>query len=62
MPSNHPLSSPFPPAFNIFCHQGLFPMTQFSTSGGQSMSKLTPEPTLTATQDPCCQALLCVYV
>ena len=33
---SHPLSSPFPPAFNLFQHQGLFIMSQFFTSGGQS--------------------------
>ena len=32
---SHPLSSPSPPAFNLFQHQGLF-MSQFFASGGQS--------------------------
>ena len=31
-----PLSSPSPPAFNIFSASGSFPMSQFFTSGGQS--------------------------
>ena len=34
---SHPLSSPSPPAFNISQHQGLFKMSQFFTSGGQSI-------------------------
>ena len=33
---SHALSSPSPPAFNLSQHQGLFPMSQFFTSGGQS--------------------------
>ena len=33
---SHPLSSPSPPAFNLSQHQS-FPMTQFFTSGGQSI-------------------------
>ena len=32
----HSLSSPFPPAFNLSQHQGLFRMSQLFTSGGQS--------------------------
>ena len=34
---SHPLSSPSPPAFNISQHQGLFLMSQFCTSDGQSI-------------------------
>ena len=34
---SHPLSSPSPPAFNLSQHQGLFPMSQFFTSGSQSI-------------------------
>ena len=34
--SSHPLSSPFPPAFNLSQHQS-FQMSQFSASGGQSV-------------------------
>ena len=34
---SHLLSSPFPPAFNLSQHQGSFPMSQFFTSGGQSI-------------------------
>ena len=42
---SHPLSSSYPPAFNLFQHQGLFqwvfsrsfPVSQFFTSGGQSI-------------------------
>ena len=37
---SHPLSSPSPPAFNLSQHQGLFPMTQFFASGGQSIGAL----------------------
>ena len=33
---SHPLSSPSPPAFNLFQLQSLFPMSQFFASGGQS--------------------------
>ena len=33
---SHPLSSPFPSAFNLSQHQGFFPMSHFVTSGGQS--------------------------
>ena len=33
---SHPLSSPSPPALNLFQHQGLF-KCQFFTSGGQSI-------------------------
>ena len=32
---SHPLSSPFPPSFNLFQHQGL--MSQFFRPGGQSI-------------------------
>ena len=35
---SHPLSSPSPPAFNLSQHQSLnFQMSQFFTSGGQSI-------------------------
>ena len=34
---SHPLSSPSPPAFNLSQHQGLFPVSQFFSSGGQSI-------------------------
>ena len=34
---SHPLSSPSPPALNLFQHQGSFPMSQFFPSGGQSV-------------------------
>ena len=34
---SHPLSSPSPPAFKFSQHQGLFQMSQFFTSGGQSI-------------------------
>ena len=34
---SYPLSSPSPPAFNISQHQGLFQMSQFFASGGQSI-------------------------
>ena len=34
---SHPLSSPSPPAFNLSRHQGLFRMSQFFASGGQSI-------------------------
>ena len=34
---SQPLSSPSPPSFNLSQHQGLFPMSQFFTSGGQSI-------------------------
>ena len=34
---SHPLSPPSPPAFNISQHQSLFRMSQFCTSGGQSI-------------------------
>ena len=37
---SHPLSSPSPPAFNLFQHQGL-PMSRFFTSGGQSLGAST---------------------
>ena len=34
---SYPLSSPSPPAFNLSQHQGLFQMSQFFASGGQSI-------------------------
>ena len=34
---SHPLSSPTPPTFNLFQHHGLSQMSQFFTSGGQSI-------------------------
>ena len=34
---SHPLSSPSPPAFNLSPVSGSFPMSQFFTSGGQSI-------------------------
>ena len=34
---SYPLSSPSPPAFNLSQHQGLFQLSQFFASGGQSM-------------------------
>ena len=34
---SQPLSSPSPPAFNLSQHLGLFPMSQLSPSGGQSI-------------------------
>ena len=34
---SHPLSSPSPPAFNVSQHQGLFQVSQFFVSGGQSI-------------------------
>ena len=34
---SYPLSSPFPPAFNLSQHQVFFPMSQFFTSGSQSI-------------------------
>ena len=34
---SHPLSSPSPPAFDLFQHQGLFQMSQFIASSGQSI-------------------------
>ena len=34
---SRPLSSPFPPAFNLSQHQSLFLMSQLFTSGGQSI-------------------------
>ena len=34
---SHPLSSPSPPEFNLSQYQGLFPMSQFFTFGGQSI-------------------------
>ena len=42
MPFNHPhpLWSPSPPTFNLSQHQGLFQMSQFFSSGGQSFEVL----------------------
>ena len=34
---SHPRSPPSPPAFNLSQHQGLFQMSQFFASGGQSI-------------------------
>ena len=34
---SYPLLSPSPPAFNLFQHQGVFQMSQFLASGGQSI-------------------------
>ena len=34
---SHPLSSPSPLAFTLSLHQGLFKMSQFFASGGQSI-------------------------
>ena len=34
---SHPLSSPSPPALNLFPASGSFPVSQFFTSGGQSI-------------------------
>ena len=34
---SHPLSSPFPLAFSLFLAAGSFPVSQFFTSGGQSI-------------------------
>ena len=34
---SHLLSSPSPPTFNLFYHQGHFKMSQFFASGGQSI-------------------------
>ena len=34
---SHPLSSPSPPAFNLSQNKGLFPVSQFFASGGQSI-------------------------
>ena len=36
-PPSHPLSSPSPPTPNASQHQGLFPVSQLFTSGGQSI-------------------------
>ena len=36
-PTTSSLSSPSPPAFNLSQHQGLFPISQFFASGGQSI-------------------------
>ena len=37
MQQSHPLSSPSPPAFNLFQHRGLFQWVWFIASGGQSI-------------------------
>ena len=34
---SYPLSSPSPPAFNLSQHQSFFPMSQFFTTGGQTI-------------------------
>ena len=34
---SYPLSSPSPPTFSLSQHQGLFPLSQFFPSGGQSI-------------------------
>jgi len=34
---SHPLSSPYPLAFNLSQHKGLFPVSQFIASGDQSI-------------------------
>ena len=34
---SHPLSSPSPPTFNLSQYHGIFPMSQFFTSGSQSI-------------------------
>ena len=34
---SHPLSSSSPPALNLSQHQGLFPVSQFFASGGQTI-------------------------
>ena len=34
---SHPLSSPFPPAFNLSQRQSIFPTSHLFTSGGQSI-------------------------
>ena len=38
---SHPLSSPSPPAFNLSPPSGSFPMSQFFTSGIQSIGAST---------------------
>ena len=38
---SHPLSSPSPPAFSLSQHQGLFPVSQFFISGGQSIGSFS---------------------
>ena len=37
MQPSHPLSSPFPPAFNLSQHQVFFQMSRFFVSGGQGI-------------------------
>ena len=37
----HPLSSPSPPTLNVSQHQGLFPMSQFFASAGQSIGSFS---------------------
>ena len=41
-----PLLSPSPSAFNLFQHQGFFPVSQFFTSGGQSIGVSASAPVL----------------
>ena len=43
---SHPLSPPFSPAFNLFQHQDFFPVSQFFTSGGQSIGVSPSAPVL----------------
>ena len=38
---SHPLSPSSPPAFNLSQHQGLFPMSQFVSPGGQSIGNFS---------------------
>ena len=38
MQPSHPLLSPSPPTFNLSQHQGFFPLSQFSASGGKYWS------------------------
>ena len=38
---SHPLSSPSPPTLNVSQHQGLFPMSQFFASAGQSIGSFS---------------------
>ena len=43
---SYPLSSPSPPAFNLFPASGSFPMSQFFASGGQSIGVSASAPVL----------------
>ena len=43
---SHPLPSPSPPALNLSQHQGLFPVSQFFASGGQSIGVSASAPVL----------------